>query len=187
LCVLLSQPELPPLTPLQQEQLRQGTLDAAEAHRLAFELNSDEAMGVAERVVTYQREVSGAAHEDVAEALEWSAVIAKRLARFEEANAALREALGIRTQAQGPGHWQTIDARYALERGERLVGLDRPRRETYRAAQRVLGRAEKLDKPYEFQRRVELESEALGLLKEALSEAHPEYAFCLERFAKNTF
>src|SRR5262249_6922721 len=45
-----AQSELPPLTALQQEHFRQGILDAAEAQRLALELNSDDAMGVAKRV-----------------------------------------------------------------------------------------------------------------------------------------
>jgi CHAT domain-containing protein len=158
-----------------------------EANRLAIQVDSEEAIAVARRLVPLQRELSGDSHPDVASALEVLAGVAHEFARFDEAGAALREALAIRTKAQGPDHWLTVDARYALERNDRLVGLDEARRATYREARRARVQAGKLTKPYERAGRMKLLREALDLAKGALGDSHPEYAQVLDRFALDVF
>ncbi len=167
-----------------EQRLRERDLSVWEARRLADEVYSEEAIAVARRTVSIERELFGDAHPDVARALELLAEIAQRFARFEEAGASLREALAIRTKARGPDHWLSVDARYALERNDRLIGLDETRREKYRAAQRVLVQADKLTLVQELEKCVKLLFEALELQRQALGESHPEFAHCLERFAR---
>jgi CHAT domain-containing protein len=170
------------------EQRKQRDAAVWDAQRLAEEAYSEEALAVARRVVTVQRALVPESHRDIAAALTWYASIAKTFARFDEARVALREAYQIRVKAQGANDWRTVDARYALERAERLVGLDAQHREKYRAAQQVLVRSTRLKhpQPYDGAQILQLEREALTLLKEALGENHPEYAFCLDSFVNNT-
>jgi hypothetical protein len=166
------------------ERLRDRDRTAWEARRLAFEVQSGEAIGMARRMVAIQRELFGDSHPDVAGALDFLANIAQRLAHFEEAGAAFKEALAIRTKARGSDHWLTVDARYARERNERLVGLDEARREKYRAGQRAFLQAGKLNKAYERAKSLRLYREGLSLLEAALGGDHPEYAHWLDQFAR---
>ena len=162
--------------------------DARNAQRLADDAYSEEALVIARRVLTAQRALVPESDPELAAALMWFASIAKRFAQFEAARAALKEALQIQSKARGADDWRTIDAKYALERAERLVGLDEQRRLKYRAAQEVLVRSARLKnpKPDDGAQILQLEREALTLMKEALGENHPEYAFCLDSFVSNT-
>jgi CHAT domain-containing protein len=162
--------------------------DVENAQRLVDEAYSDEALVIARRVLTAQRALVAKSDPDIATALTWFASIAKRFAQFEEARDALKEALQVRSKAHGADNWRTVDAQYALERTERLVELDEQRRQKFRAAQEVLVRSTRLKhpKPYDGAEVLLLEREALALLKEALGENHPEYAFCLDSFVENS-
>ena len=166
--------------------LRERDHDAWEARRLADRVGSEEAIGVARRMLATQRRLVGDSHPDVASALEFLAHIALGFARFEEARAALQEAMALRTKIQGADHWLTVDLRYALERARRLQGLDELHRRRYREAQRAFWRAGQLGKGYEQSRNSELTREALAMLGEAVGEAHSEYARSLERLANQT-
>jgi CHAT domain-containing protein/tetratricopeptide (TPR) repeat protein len=186
------QPDGEPVTPAASDpriELRQRRdADVEKAQRLADKAYSKEALVIARRVLTAERSLFPESDPDIAAALTWFASIAKRFAQFEEARDALKEALQIRSKAHGADDWRTLDARYSLERAERLVGLDDKKRQKYRAAHEVLARSATLKhpQPHERDQILQLEREALALLKEALGENHPEYAFCLDSFVANT-
>ena len=63
---------------------------------------------------------------------------------FGEAVRLAREALGLREQWQGPKHWETVDARFRIERWQRLADLPVDKQKKLAPAIRLLGQGSAL-------------------------------------------
>jgi tetratricopeptide (TPR) repeat protein len=125
------------------------------------------------------------------EKLERSMNAAAFAGKMGEALRLAREGEALRRRWQGPRHWQTVDARYAVERWQRLALLSA-------AAQKQAGRAERLEAEaralYGRARYAEAEKifrETLALRQKVLGEQQPDtaqsynnVAFCLDAQGK---
>lgn len=153
------------------------------AARLARAGQVEQAGAALHKMLDAERAIFGPENEDVAGALEYAAGIQDRLADFGAARTSLTEALALRTKLAGKEHFRTVDARYALERIERLVPLDAEKRRGYREALQLETKARALN--YNQQReRSKLARQAAEKLKEVLGPGHPEFAAMLHQIAE---
>jgi tetratricopeptide (TPR) repeat protein len=96
--------------------------------------------------------------------------------RMVEALRLAREIEAFRRRWQGPGHWQTINARYAVERWQRLALLsEADQKQAGRAARRSAEAGALLDSG-RYVEAEKIEREALAIRKEVLGEQHPDTA-----------
>jgi tetratricopeptide (TPR) repeat protein len=87
-----------------------------------------------------------------------------------------RQAEVLHRRWQGPGHWHTVEARYVVERWERLARLSAA---DQRAAGRALRReaeAQHLRARHRYAEAEKAQREALALIRKTLGEDHPDTA-----------
>lgn len=117
------------LTAEQKAKLEERDGQVKKANQLRSRGDYREALAPAARALTLTREMRGAEHAEVAEAL-------TRLAEFQllagDLEAAVRSgqaALVLRTNLDGEKHWRTADARLALEFARKAAGLEEAKRD----------------------------------------------------------
>jgi tetratricopeptide (TPR) repeat protein/CHAT domain-containing protein len=96
--------------------------------------------------------------------------------RFEEGQRLARRELELRRRWQGEGHWQTVDARLALEVWQRLVRVPAKDRPAVARAAELDDRGSSLHVSGKFREAEKLLREALALRRRALGDGHPTTA-----------
>jgi hypothetical protein len=104
---------------------------AWEAQRFRASGKLSDAIAAAEQMLAVEREIYGESHEDLAGALEFAAGVYKSAGSFETAQAKLQQALAMRERTIGKDHWLVSDARYALDRVNRLCELTADQRKRF--------------------------------------------------------
>jgi CHAT domain-containing protein len=163
--------ETPPsrLPDLVQERLSLGRA----AERLKRAGKTTEAVATVRQMVAVARQAYRDAPLDLAASLESAANIFWADADFDAARAAQQEALNLREKHAGKDHWRTVDARYRLERIERLCKLDGDQRRRYREFLRLYEQARQRN--YDSVTKYETYRKALTLQREILGDSDPEY------------
>jgi CHAT domain-containing protein/tetratricopeptide (TPR) repeat protein len=95
---------------------------------------------------------------------------------FEEVERLTRQVLTLRQRVQGKRHWQSVDARWAVERWQRLARVPAPRRRDVveSLAFALQGRALRAEGRY--REAEQAARDALMSCKKALGDEHPETA-----------
>jgi tetratricopeptide (TPR) repeat protein len=96
-----------------------------------------------------------------------------------------RQAEALRRRWQGPGHWQAADARYEVERCQRLARLSAADQKAVARALRREVEARALRSRRRYAEAEKAYREALALLRKTLGEWHPETARNYDNLAHN--
>jgi CHAT domain-containing protein/tetratricopeptide (TPR) repeat protein len=164
------------------ERLEPRNALAWEALRLRGAGRLAEAMDAADRMIEVERKLFGDEHEDLAGALEFAAGFHAANEDLAGALARLREAFSIRERVGGADHWQTADARLAIERFGRLSELSGDRLRKYREGLRLLDEINQAGRhSYDVPEQIERKTKAIDALTEALGQEHPESAQYLDQ------
>jgi tetratricopeptide (TPR) repeat protein len=139
-----------------------------------------EAAAVLEKKLAIERDVLGNESPRAIETLEQLAAARQDAEDFDAARVAWKEALGLRTKAQGAKHWRTVSTRINLAHMERVAAL-RPEQRTR------LAQAEELDtqaqalywRGVESPKALRLARDALQARTELLTEEDPVCAASL--------
>jgi CHAT domain-containing protein/tetratricopeptide (TPR) repeat protein len=142
-----------------------------------------EAIAAREKMLALETLLFGEAHQEVALSWGWLAERDERLEQFDRAKDARREALRIKTQLLGEGHWQTTDARLALKNVEFLAGLTADRRRQVRQAAIEHSAAFVLYREGKYRDALNLEAKSLAVRQQLLGEEHPDTALSLNNLA----
>src|SRR5438874_6485689 len=119
-----------------------------EAGRLLQAGKPTEARAALDAMLAQERELFGPDHPNLGGALEHVAKFHERVTDFEAARDALREASAVYIRAGGAAGWQAVNARFALERAERLAKVDAAGRAQLRAARAFADSAQRLSFRY---------------------------------------
>src|SRR5439155_2032701 len=92
-------------------------------------------VAAAEAMLKVEREVLGRDSPDAAGSLETLAKLHEARGDWAAVSEARREASRIIDARRGAGHWEAIDARWALARAEAVARLDREGRRRFAAAE----------------------------------------------------
>ncbi len=115
-------PRQQPPAPQQNQRAEQDRL-ARQVEELRRVGRFDEAVAVAKRALELERGTGEAMRGQVAEALARLAELDELRGDWVQAVGRRKEALAIRMQVDGKGHWRTADARLALAFAETVAGL----------------------------------------------------------------
>lgn len=172
-----------PLTPQQQERLRERDRLWKEMQRLRAAGQLPQAIAALEKVLAIEREILGRDHEDVAGSLQTLAGMREQQGEFAAARQARREVLQIRVQRNGQDHWRTGDARRALAQTELLERLTPAQRAELARAEGLNTQVIHLYRQGKFTGAVSAARQVLQIRKEVLGEKHPDYAHSLNNLA----
>jgi CHAT domain-containing protein len=186
LAVLLSRPGFfwadeptPPLTPAQQQQLKERDRWAAETKKLRQQGKLAEAIAACEKMLAIERDVLGNVHANVANSLEQLAKMQEEQADFEAAKKARQEVLAIRRKLNGDKHWRVTDARLALALLEKLVQLTPEERRQLEQAKRLDDEERALYRQSKYQEAVPLRRKILAIHQKVFGPEHPYTALSL--------
>jgi CHAT domain-containing protein len=169
--------DTPPSRSLEQVQERNSLARAA--YRLQKAGKTAEAVAAVREMLAMERKIFRDAPLDLAAALGFAVDVFWADADFDAARAAQKEALTLLGRLVGKDHWQTVDARYRLERIERLCKLDADQRRRYREFLRLYEEAGKRN--YNTVAKYETFHKALTIQREVLGDSDPEYLTYLSR------
>jgi len=91
----------------------------------------------------------------------------------------------LRRRWQGPSHWQTVDARYAIERWQRLARLSEANQKEVARALRRREEASQLQARHRHADAEKIHREVLTIHLKRLGEQHPESATSYDELAIN--
>jgi len=128
------------------ERLKRSAELKARAEKHASEKKLEEAVAAAGQAMDLDMELFGAASPQAADALALLAGLHERREDWPAAAGARERVLAIRLKAGGADHWQTADARRAVEHTEFLGRLEPARRKALRAADDAAAEVARLDK-----------------------------------------
>jgi Tfp pilus assembly protein PilF len=94
-----------------------------------------------------------------------------------------REKLNLLIRLRGQNHWQTDDARRDLDKYERLAACPREVQDRFAEALRENGRGDESYGQGQYARASERFQKAITILREILSEGHPDTADCYSNLA----
>jgi hypothetical protein len=112
-----------PLTPEQQEKLKEALRHYQEWQALAKAGKLAEAVAAGEKTLVIARDVLGDKHPEVANVLEMLAGVQERREDWAAARQRRHEVVQIRTVVHGKEDWRVTDARLALAQVDRLSRL----------------------------------------------------------------
>jgi len=96
--------------------------------------------------------------------------------RWDEAIAKAEELLVLRTRAQGPKHFETMNAEWLLKALRRVAAMPHEDRVAYRSAKTMNGQAETLWAQGKYAQAQPLFEKALEIFRRLLTDDHPETA-----------
>jgi tetratricopeptide (TPR) repeat protein/CHAT domain-containing protein len=135
-----------------------------------------DAIAAAERLLKIETAMLGRNHPDVAQTLRRLADFHLARDDFEGAEARRKEVLDIVAQVYGASHWETTEARLALEDTRIQAGLDAADRTRLKAAKRREGEARQCCQQGQFAQAIRIYDGIPELRRKLLGETHPEYA-----------
>jgi tetratricopeptide (TPR) repeat protein len=172
------------------ELTREQKAKLAEADRLKKSLpallrkpQNDKALEAMERIVALEKEVLGETDGRVVANLRRLARGRERLEQYVKAIRVRKEVLRLLEQRLGKDHWQTSDARWALQDGRRRAGMSPEDRAALLQAQAEHGRVEQLSQQGRPREAVGIAVKVLVVLRRLLGEKHPHYARSLNNLA----
>jgi tetratricopeptide (TPR) repeat protein len=134
----------------------------------------------------WQRLLAG---DDARKAAELDKRIAEREkeGRYDEAIAAAEELLGLRARVQGPDHWETANAKWALAVLRKVAALPEPKRLGWRKAEQGEAEARRLEQQAQPAQALPLRRQRLTWCREVLGEDHPLTAESYSNLAANLY
>jgi len=132
----LGQSQIPPLTPEQQQRLKERDRYDQESADLEKANKLPQAIAAAEKMLAIEREVFGDVHPEVVGSLQLLARVNEALEDFTAAEKHLNEIVGLQTKLYGATSWQVVDARQDLRYLNKLKSLDAVAREELKEAAR---------------------------------------------------
>src|SRR5262249_51209051 len=116
--------------------------------------------------------------EDAKKAEELDRAITAALAadRWDEAVAKVEELLALRTQVQGPKHFETVDAEWRLKALHRVTAMSKDDRAAYQSANTMNEQGEKLFAEGKSAQAQPLFEKALAIRRHLLTDDHPQSA-----------
>jgi CHAT domain-containing protein/Tfp pilus assembly protein PilF len=168
---------------VQMKRLKERDRLRAEVNRLRQQGKLAEAVVAVEKVLAIERAALGKTHADVADSLELLAELHEEREDFTAARTMRQEALALRRQLHGDGHWRVTDAQLAVADTERLARLDPAQRQRLGAANRLEMQVVALFQQGKFSEAIRSAQQILRIRKEMLGEKHPDYARSLFNLA----
>ena len=123
--------------------------------------------------------------EKRAEELDKAIETALKADRWDEAIARAEELLALRTRAQGPKHFETMDAEWRLKALRRVAPMPKEDRVAYRSAITMNEQAEALDAQGKYAQARPLYEKALEIRRRLLTDDHPDTAASYDNLAYN--
>jgi CHAT domain-containing protein/Flp pilus assembly protein TadD len=176
-------PKAPPLTPAQQEKLRQRDRLQAEVDKALSQGKLDDAVELIEKVTALEKAVHGEAHDEVAGSLKGLADVQQLRGDFRAARKALVAALEMTTKLHDPGHWMVKDARWSVANLDQLARLTVEERGELTRALRLNLEGIACYQEGKDDQAEKLIPKALEIFKRNLGEQHVYYGNCLNNLA----
>jgi tetratricopeptide (TPR) repeat protein len=187
LCVLTfaAQAAAPPaeLTREQKAKLAQRDRLEQSLPDLVRKRHYDKAVEAAERIVALEKEVLGETDARVVASLQRLARGREALDQYVKAIRLRQEVVRLQEKRLGKDHWQTTDARLALESSRRRAGMSPEEHAALLQAQADNERAAQLYKQGKFREAVQVAARALAVFRRVVGERHPDYASSLNNLA----
>jgi tetratricopeptide (TPR) repeat protein len=120
-----------------------------------------------------------------AEELDKAVEAALNADRWDEAIARAEELLALRTRAQGPKHFETVNAEWRLKTLRRVTALPKQDRAAYRSASAMTAQAEALFAQGKYAQSQPLLEKALSIRRRLLTDDHPDTAASYSKLARN--
>jgi len=120
-----------------------------------------------------------------AEELDKAVEAALKADRWDEAIARAEEMLTLRTQAQGPKHFEPVDVEWLLKALRRLAPMPHDDRMAYQSAKTMNAQAETLYAQGKYAQAQPLFEKALEMRRRLLSDDHPDTATSYDNVATN--
>jgi len=111
-----------------------------------------------------------------AEELDKAIVAALKADRWDEAVARAEELLALRTRAQGPKHFETVNAEWHLNTLRRVARMAREDRVAYQSADSMNAQGETLNAQGKYAQAQPLLEKALEIRRRLLTDDHPDTA-----------
>jgi CHAT domain-containing protein/tetratricopeptide (TPR) repeat protein len=143
----------------------------------------DKVVEAAERIAALEKEVLGETDARVIASLQRLARVIEALGQYTKAIRLRKEVVRLLERRLGKDHWQTSDARLALQDSRRRAGLSPEDRAALLQAQAEAGRAEQLSQQGRSREAVPIAVKVLAAYRQLLGEKHPDYARSLNNLA----
>ena len=165
------------------EKLKERDRLWTEAEQLHSDGKLAEAIATGRKKLAIEREISAAHDEDVLSSLIWLADVAERAEDWPTAESLRDEALAWSTKHRGADHWQTTNARLALEHVRKKKSLTAAERTDMQRAATLRSEVIRLVDAGEFPEAVAKAIDVCDLSKRLFGENHPDFAQCLNNAA----
>jgi tetratricopeptide (TPR) repeat protein/CHAT domain-containing protein len=150
-----------------------------QAQRQFAEGRFAQAAEAGEMVLAIERRWLGDSHEDVIQSIEWLAAVYQRNENWPDAETRWKEAVDWREKYQGREHWQTADARLALEKLRRVAKLSAEARQEFVAALTAGQQVVRLYNAGQFAEAFVPAQDVATTMKKILGEQSRDYAASL--------
>jgi CHAT domain-containing protein/tetratricopeptide (TPR) repeat protein len=150
---------------------------------LAQKRHYDKAVATAERIAGLEKKVLGETDARVISSLQRLAGWRERLGQYVKAIRVRKEVVRLQERRLGKGHWQTTDARLALEDSRRLAGMSPADRAALRQALAESGRVRQLYQQGRSREAVQIAVQVTAVFRQVLGGRHPAYAASLNSLA----
>ena len=165
------------------EKLKERDRLWTEAQKLRGEGKLAAAIESGRKMLAIERAVLAEGSKDLIISLNWLANVAEQAEEWQAAEPLRVEALAWCTKHRGAEHWQTIDARLALDHARKLPSLPAAGRARLVEAKRFNTEVAQLYGEGKFAEALERAKAILAIHKSVLSEKHPDYALSLNDVA----
>jgi tetratricopeptide (TPR) repeat protein len=175
----------PPVEPTKGQKEKLAERDRLEKSLpdLVRKGQNDKAVATAERIAALEKEVLGETDGRVVATLQRLAAWREALEQYVKAIGVRKEILRLQERRLGKDHWQTTDARLALEDSRRRAGMSAEDRAALRKAEANLGRGVELHRQGRYREAVEVVARVLAALRKMQCEKHFLYAASLHNLA----
>jgi tetratricopeptide (TPR) repeat protein len=188
LCVVAfaAQAAAPPaeLTREQKAKLAQRDRLVESLPDLVRKGHGNRALEAAERIVALEKEVLGETDGRVIASLQRLAQGREALGQYVKAIRLRKEVVRLLEKGLGKDHWQTTDARLALQDSRRLAGLSPEDRAALLQAVADTYRAVQLHQQGRSREAVPIAVQVMAAYRKLLGEKHPDYARSLNNLAE---
>jgi CHAT domain-containing protein len=186
LIALAAQAAPPPaeLTGEQKGKLAQRDRLVKSLAELLQKRQYERATEAAERIAALEKEVLGETDGRVVASLQRLARWRELLGQFVKALRLRKEVLRLQQKRLGKDHWETTDARLALQDSRRLAGMSPEDRGALLQAQTEQGRVVQLYQQGRYREAVDIAVKVLAVRRKVLGEEHRAYADSLHNLAR---
>jgi CHAT domain-containing protein/tetratricopeptide (TPR) repeat protein len=185
LVALAAQAAAPPaeLTKGQKAKLAQRDRLVKSLPELVRKQQFHKATDAQERIAALEKEVLGETDARVIGSLQQLAGWREALGQFVKAIRVRQEVVRLLEKRLGKGHWQTTDARLALQDSRRRAAMSPEGRAALLQAQAENGRVEQLHQQGKLREAVQMAVKVTAAFRQVLGEKHPAYAVSLNDLA----